>query len=242
MVKILHNISRGVLLYVAVFFLFGVILSGCVPSPEENTPIIITNLSSYFIPQSSNRQYLWQHIEGSKDSLYFQYMQKTSLKTWEGYSPVWKIITSDTLYRDSTVIGAYISDSLIKLFFGKDLGRADDSTTPRQIYLLDTLHVGAKWTVAENFATLNGVSVQIIAQVIDYYGQASAGNSIVSDVFVISYTSVVKGSGEPIESEFQNGSHVDRYFGKDIGVFREICKDFRNSIIWTKQLLETRAR
>jgi hypothetical protein len=59
---------------------------------------------------------------------------------------------------------------------------------------------------------------------------------------MVSYTALVKGVQIPLEPQYQNGSHLDIYFARNIGDMLEICKDSRDSTIFTNELIETRIR
>ncbi len=233
--------NKSALFYFVVILIY---VSGCVPTPNEsaNTPPEATDLRSFFIPQKINQSYLWHFIPalpGGDSSYFFEYIDVSSLKTSEGYSPVWQIGTSDTLRMDSIIYDAYISDSLVKFYFGN----SNLSSTPRQILLQKTLRVGSIWIVADNFMTSNGANVSIKAEVIDYYAQTQLGSKLYKDVFLVTYTSTVKaGSQNPVEPEYQNGAHLDRYYARDIGEILEICKNTSDSTVWTKELVETRIR
>jgi len=215
---------------------------GCVPSPSENinTSPVATDLHSYIKPQLTTRTDIWhfipRSITGLKDSIYtIDYVGQINSKTSEGFSPVSHFMYLDSLQGDSVIRDAYISDSLVVWYYGK----SSDVSTPSQILLKDTLHVGANWIASENFRTSNGVFVRIKALVEDYY--PVSGNNY-NDVYWVSYTSTVKGSQNPLEPEYQNGAHLSRYFAKGVGEYLERCLDSRDSLIWTSELTETRIR
>src|SRR5438105_4294651 len=236
-----QRILRGALLCVSVFFVL-VAHNGCVPSPVENTPPAVTDLRTFAIPQNSNFKNLWRTIHNfpRKDTIYFwEYIDLLPSKSFEGYSPIWQVKNSDTLSKDSIVFETYISDSVVEVYGGK----STDSLTPRQIRLHDTLRVGATWIAAPDYVTANGTHVQIKADVIDFYSQSSAPNNMLyNDVFLVSFTSTVKSSGIPEETQYQNGSRVYRYFARNIGVILERARNASDSLLWTKELLETRSR
>ncbi len=139
---------------------------------------------------------------------------------------------------DSVIYQSYISDSLIVLY----LGNSNDPVTPRQILLHDTLQVGANWSAADDFLTSNGAHVSIRAVVEDYYPETSSAGVTYQNVFLVSYTSTVKGSQTPIEAEYQNHAHVSRYLAEGIGDILERCLDSKDSLVWTNELTETRIR
>ena len=133
---------------------------------------------------------------------------------------------------------AYISDSLIVSYFDK----SNDPLTPRLILLHDTLQVGASWSAADNFLTSNGSAVSIRAVVEDYYPETSSAGKTYQEVFLVTYSSTVKGSQTPIEPEYRNKSRLSRYYARGVGDILERCLDGKDSLIWTNELLETRNR
>ena len=112
-------IGRDAIVRVSAFFAVLFFISGCVPSPDEtgNTPPKITDLRTFFLPQNNTQTYLWHHLTATIDSSYLQYLRTSDAKSSEGFSPIWKLIVSDTLHKDSTVNNLYISDSLIILYY-----------------------------------------------------------------------------------------------------------------------------
>jgi hypothetical protein len=216
-------------------------LTGCVPSPSENTnvPPKATDLHSFITPQDTNKIYLWRFISPIKDSAYFlEYLGKVDTSSADGFSPVSRFLFSDTLRKHSSVQEAYISDSIVIYYFGK----SRDPLTPKQIMLRDTLKVGASWVAADNFLTSNGARISIRAIVEDYYSETPVAGNMQKDVYRVSYTSSVKGTQNPIEAQYQNGAHLNIYFARNIGAILELCKDSKDSLVWTNELLETRTR
>jgi hypothetical protein len=237
------DLCKDALMRVFAVLIVIIFISGCVPSPDENSsaPPKITELHSFYMPQKTSQYYLWHFIPHSaeKDSLYYvDYFGYSQGNTSEGYNPVSRYGYLDTLRLDSTINEAYISDSLIKIYYG----RSADALTPRLIVLRDTLRIGAKWIAADDFVTSNGSHIQIKAEVSDYYSETISSGKLYKDIFLVTYISTVKGSVVPIESQYQNGSHINRYFARDIGEILEICKDSQDSLIWTNELIETRQR
>lgn len=212
----------------------------CVPTPSENANVSprVIDLHSFYIPQNSHQSNLWRviHIFPQRDTIYFfEFKDTSSSISSEGYFPIWQVKNPDTLGRNSIIFDAYISDSLVEIYSGN----SKDPLIGRQVRLRDTLHVGASWIAADNYPTANGVHVQINAKVEDYYSET--GNKF-NDVFLVSYTSSVIGTQDPVETQYQNGSRVNRYYARNIGAFLEICKDFRDSVLWRTELIETRSR
>jgi hypothetical protein len=235
----MRRIHEGYIVALLLFFF----IPGCVPSPSENVnvPPVVTDLHSFFTPQKTTQTYLWHYnLKASiTDSAYFlEYFGMNFQKTSEGILPISLFGISDTLRKDSTFNQVYISDSLILFYYGN----ATDPLTQKQILLRDTLRVGATWIASDSFRTKNGSIVSIKALVENYYAETTAGGNTYSDVYSVSYTSSVKGSQTPVEAQYQNGAHLDIYFARDIGDILEICKDSRDSTIFTNQLVETRAR
>jgi len=220
------------------FFLY---LAGCVPTPSENAsiPPKVTDLHSFFIPQQANKTYLWHFFFSTKDSAYFiTYAGWDYTKTQRGVLPISHLGITDTLRKDSLTDEAFISDSIVIMYYGK----AADSLTQTLILLHDTLQIGASWSAADNFITVNGTPISIKAKVMEYYTQTPSANTTYNDVFLISYTTTVKGSQIPLEPQYQNGSHIDKYFARNIGEILEIAKDTSGSTLWTNELVETRNR
>ncbi|MFI5264051.1 MAG: hypothetical protein ACHQM6_06015 [Candidatus Kapaibacterium sp.] len=229
--------------YSAFFFAASIFLSGCVPTPSDNTnvPPKITDLHFFFLPEQPGTRYLWHYtrLAPQKDSAYFlEYIGQENMKTSEGFMPVSLLEFSDTLRKDSLISEAYISDSLIVMYFGK----SSDSLTPREIMLRDTLEVGAGWNAADNFRTSDGAHVSIRALVEDYYPETNSAGKSYQDVFLVSYTVTVKGTEIPLESQYQNGVHLSRYYARGIGDILERCSDSKDSLLWTNELMETRIR
>lgn len=231
---------RGAIYCVLSIFLRLLCFVSCVPTPTENVNVAprVTDLHSFYIPQNIHQTNLWRAINlfPHQDTIYFfEYKDPSSSISSEGYSPIWQVKNPDTLSRNSILFDAYISDSLVEVY----AGNSKDPMTGRQIRLRDTLRVGATWVAADNYLTANGARVQINAKVEDYYSET---DNKFKDVFLVSYTSKVKGLQNPVELQYQNGSRVNRYYARDIGAFLEICKDFRDSVFCKSELIETRIR
>jgi hypothetical protein len=226
---------------VSIIFFVLTYIAGCVPTPPENgsTPPKVTNLRSYFISQETSKEYLWHFFTNSKDSTYLlTFNGIDQISSSDGFFPISQFTFSDTLKKDSLLNEAYISDSLIEWYFGK----SSSPVTSKLIFLRDTLQVGAVWTSADNFITSNGTPISIKAEVLDYYLQTPSGGKIYNNVFLVSYTSTVKGTQIPLEPQYKNGARIDIYFASGIGEILEIAKDTANETLWTNELVETRNR
>ena len=233
-----NDMKKGLFLLTLIFS-----FTSCVPSPTENVNVspIFVDLHSFYTPQKITQTLLWHFTPHAplNDSAYFlEYFGISFRKTPEGILPLSLFGISDTLRKDSIIHEAYISDSLIMMYYGN----ASDPITPRIVLLQDTLKVGANWIAADSFLTKNSAKVGIKALVENYYSETQAGNSTYKDVYIVSYTSSLKGTQTPIEPQYQNGARVDIYYARDIGDILEICKDSRDSIVFKNELIETRNR
>jgi hypothetical protein len=223
------------------FLFLAFLAAGCVPSPDENAsiPPKVTDLHNYFIPQTAGKSYLWHLTSSTKDSLFFiNYSGWDYTKTPQGLLPISHLGISDTVKKNLILNEAYISDSLIRVYYGA----AADSATQSFLLFHDTLRIGAKWVCADNFITANGAPIGINAEVTDYFPTQKSVGVIYNDVFVVSYTSVMKGTVVPLEPQYQNNSHIDKYFARNIGEILEFAKDVKGNTLWTSELLETRNR
>jgi hypothetical protein len=234
------DIWKGVSFLPLFFF-----LSSCVPSPLENAnvPPEFTDLHSFFTPQKTTPTYFWHHIQyfphSLTDSIYINAYSGTSTSpSVDGYFPISLFKFSDTLAKDSVIHSAYISDSLVMMYYGN----ASDPRTQKQTLLRDTLKVGANWIAADNFITENGAIVKIKALVENYYSQVVLFGVTYTDMYAISYTASLNGAQIPTEAQYQEGAHLDIYYAKNSGDIMEICENSKDSIIFQNELIETRIR
>jgi hypothetical protein len=76
----------------------------------------------------------------------------------------------------------------------------------------------------------------------DYYPETSSAGTTYQEVFLVSYTSTVKGPQNPAEPQYQNQAHMSRYYAKGAGDILERCLNSKDSLVWTNELTETRNR
>jgi hypothetical protein len=213
---------------------------GCSEVPPTEPDLVVTDLGSYFAPQSSVGRQLWQHSDlriGMRDSLYyFEFIGQSANPTADGYSPVSIYQYADSANQRRIVAEHYVSDSLVVSY-----GDSSSKLDTRLYILRDTLHKGKSWQASSDYLTPDFAHISVSAFASQYYPNIRVGDSVYSNVFRVEY--LVRSLGnESAFSEYADSSKHVWYFAQNVGVVLQYIYDKTGAMLWTNELLEQRLK
>ncbi|HEY6171398.1 MAG TPA: hypothetical protein VIX80_03970, partial [Candidatus Kapabacteria bacterium] len=140
---------------------------GCSEVSSIDPDLVVTDLASYFAPQSSVERQLWQHTDsrpGKRDSLfYFEFIGQSANPTADGYTPVSFYQFTDSASQQQVTKEYYISDSVV-VAYGESSLRLDT----RRYVLRDTLKKGKAWLASADYMTPDSARVTLSASVNEF--------------------------------------------------------------------------
>ena len=216
-------------------------VSGCVPSASEpNTTPRFTILSTFFNEQDSTHSVLWHRkTTGAGDQYFLRWFDHSGPNKLSAIFPTVSYFHSrDTVTKQVTDNAYMIADSIVIEY----VSTKDTSVSP-VTRLHGFLEKGASFDAAKGFVTSNGATINIIADVDDYFGAYNISGSYYIDVFHITYTVTdVTSSTQPLEPEYQKGATLGVYYVKTIGPVYKIAKDPTGATVWSEEVLQTYSR
>jgi hypothetical protein len=221
-----------------VFLFFGVVGCSEVPPPEPD--LVVTNLASYFAPQSSVERQLWEHNDlraGMRDSLYyFEFIGQSANPTADGNTPVSIYQYSDSASQHRIAAEYYVSDSLVVSY-----GDSSSKLDTRLYILRDTLQKGRSWQASADYLTPDSAHVSLSASTSQYYPNIRVGDSVYINVFRVEYLVRSLGKGSILPEYADSSKHV-WYFAHNVGVVLQYIYDKAGATLWTNELLEQRLK
>ncbi len=223
----------------SLFSIISFLVLGCSELPPAEPDLVVTNLASYFAPQSSVERQLWKHTDlrsGKRDSLfYFEFIGQSANPTADGYTPVsiYQFMDSSSQNR---IVEYYVSDSVVVSY-----GDSSSKLDTRLYMLRDTLKEWRSWQASTDYLTPDSAHVGLSAFVSQYYPNIRVGDSVYNNVFRVEY--LIRRSGtESILPEYADSSKHVWYFAQNVGVVLQYIYDKTGATLWTNELLEQRLK